>query len=61
MNLNIFNQLEFLPALQAFFEALQVPINTVTDVPIAARDILENSYKDKESFRLIDRGVLLFR
>lgn len=59
MNLTIFNQLEFLPALRAFFAALQVPINTVTDAPIAARDILENSYKDKESFRLIDEVYFL--
>lgn len=59
MNLTAFNQLDFLPALQDFFKKLQVPINVVTDAPIAARDILENSYKDKESFRLIDEVYFL--
>lgn len=59
MNLTIFNQLDFLPALREFFKALQVPINAVTDQPIDAQDILENNYKDNESFRLIDQVYLL--
>jgi len=54
MNLTIFNELDFLPALRDFFKALQVPVNAVTNAPIPAREILENSYKDNESFRLID-------
>ncbi|MFZ1026170.1 MAG: hypothetical protein WAN66_08120 [Limnoraphis robusta] len=54
MNLTIFNQSDFLPALHDFFAELQVPINALTDVPIAAREILGNNYKDRESFRLID-------
>jgi hypothetical protein len=54
MNLTIFNQSDFLLALRAFFAELQVPINAVTDAPLAARDILTNTYKDNESFRLID-------
>ncbi len=54
MNLTIFEQSDFLPALRAFFAELQVPIASVTDAPIPAREILENSYKDRESFRLID-------
>jgi hypothetical protein len=36
MNLTIFNQLDFLPALREFFKVLQVPIAAVTDKPIAA-------------------------
>jgi len=59
MNLTIFNQLDFLPALREFFQALQVPIASVTDQVIAARDILENNYKDNESFRLIDEVYFL--
>jgi hypothetical protein len=59
MNLTIFNQLDFLPALREFFKALQVPIASVTDAPIAARDILESNYKDNESFRLIDEVYFL--
>ena len=59
MNLTIFNQLDFLPALREFFKALQVPINAVTDAPIAATDILGNSYKDREPFDLIDQVYFL--
>ncbi len=59
MNLTIFNELDFLPALRKFFAELQVPIAAVTDKPIAARDILESNYKDNESFRLIDQVYLL--
>ncbi|MFN4775597.1 MAG: hypothetical protein ACK5L4_07205, partial [Pseudanabaena sp.] len=59
MNLTIFNQLDFLPALREFFKVLQVPIAAVTDKPIAARDILESNYKDNESFRLIDEVYFL--
>ena len=54
MKLTIFNELDFLPALRAFFAELQVPINAVTDKPINARDILGNNYKDREPFELID-------
>ena len=54
MNLNNFNQLDFLPALRAFFAELQVPINVVTDAPIAARDILTGTYRDREAFHLMD-------
>lgn len=59
MNLTIFNQSDFLTALRAFFAELQVPIASVTDAPIAAQDILENNYKDNESFRLIDEVYFL--
>ena len=54
MKLTIFNELDFLPALKAFFAELQVPINAVTDRPIPARDILMKTYRDVESFRLMD-------
>ena len=59
MKLNIFNELDFLPALREFFKALQVPVNAVTDKPIAATDILGTSYKDRESFHLIDQVYFL--
>ena len=54
MKLSIFNELNFLPALRALFKELQVPINAVTDSSINARDILTNTYRDHESFNLID-------
>jgi type I restriction-modification system DNA methylase subunit len=59
MNLTIFNELDFLPALRKFFAELQVPVNALTDAPIAARDILTNTYKDNESFNLIDEVYFL--
>lgn len=59
MNLTIFNKSDFLPALREFFKALQVPVNAVTDAPIAAETILESNYKDNESFRLIDDVYVL--
>jgi adenine-specific DNA-methyltransferase len=36
------------------FKELQVPINAVTDKPIAAKEILTSTYRDRESFHLID-------
>ena len=54
MKLTIFNELDFLPALKAFFAELQVPIASVTDRPITAKEILTSTYRDTESFRLID-------
>ena len=54
MKLSIFNELDFLPALRTLFKELQVPINAVTDSSIDARDILTNTYRDRESSRLID-------
>ena len=54
MKLTIFNELDFLPALKALFEELQVPINAVSDRPIAAKEILTSTYRDTESFQLID-------
>ena len=59
MNLTIFNELDFLPALRKFFAELQVPVNALTDAPIAARDILTNTYKDNEFFNLIDEVYFL--
>ena len=46
MNLTIFNELDFLPALRVLFEDLQVPINAVTDRPIAASELLTSTYRD---------------
>ncbi len=59
MNLNIFNQSDFLQALQAFFKALEVPIASVTDAPICAKDILTSTYKDREPFDSINEVYFL--
>jgi len=54
MKPTIFNELDFLSALKSFFAELQVPIASVTDRPITAKEILTSTYRDTESFRLID-------
>ena len=58
MNLSIFNDLDFLQALKAFFRELSVPINYVDDKPTSAKQILEDTYKDNDAFKLInDNGI----
>lgn len=52
MNLKIFSELDFLPALHTFFEKLNVPINHVADEPTTVKEILETTYKDNDTFRL---------
>ncbi|MDB9374050.1 Eco57I restriction-modification methylase domain-containing protein [Nodularia sphaerocarpa] len=54
MELTRFNEIDFLPALKAFFRELNVPINYVDDKPTSVKKILQNTYKDNESFRLIN-------
>lgn len=54
MNLRIFSQLDFLPAIKALFNALHVPMNYVADQPTSAKEILKDTYKDNETFHLIN-------
>ncbi|MDM1521334.1 Eco57I restriction-modification methylase domain-containing protein [Myroides odoratimimus] len=54
MNLQIFNQIEFIQAIKSFFKELNVPMNSVSDEPTAAKDILQDFYKDNTTFQLID-------
>jgi adenine-specific DNA-methyltransferase len=54
MQLTIFNSIDFLPALKIFLGKLNVPINYVDDKPTSAKKILQNTYKDNESFKLIN-------
>ncbi|MGE0932556.1 Eco57I restriction-modification methylase domain-containing protein [Peijinzhouia sedimentorum] len=54
MDLRIFSQLNFLPALKALFKDLKVPTNYVADEPISAKEILKDTYKDNETFQLLD-------
>lgn len=53
MDLRIFAQLDFLPALKALFKDLKVPMNQVADEPTAAQEILKDTYKDNDTFRLM--------
>ena len=54
MKLQIFNQVNFLQALKALFKDLKVPMNYVADEPTTAKEILKDTYKDNETFQLMD-------
>lgn len=54
MKLQIFNQIEFLPAIKALFNELKVPINFVADEPTSAKEILKDTFKENETFNLIN-------
>ena len=54
MNLKLFSHTKFISALKLLFKELNVPINYVTDEPTSAKEILKDTYKDNETFRLID-------
>lgn len=54
MELTRLNEMHFLPALKDFFGGLNVPINYIDDKPTSAKEILQNTYKDNDSFRLIN-------
>jgi len=54
MDINIFNKIDFLPALKDLFKDLQVPINYLADEPTSAREILKDTWKDNPSFKLMN-------
>ncbi len=54
INLQIFNQIEFIQAIKSFFKELNVPMNSVSDEPTTAKDILQDFYKNNSTFQLID-------
>lgn len=54
MKLQIFNQVNFLQALKALFKDLKVPMNYVADEPTSAKEILKDTYKDNDTFQLMD-------
>jgi tRNA1(Val) A37 N6-methylase TrmN6 len=54
MKLQIFNQIAFLPAIKALFNELKVPINFVADEPTSAKEILKDTFKENETFHLIN-------
>ena len=54
MDLNIFNHLDFLSALKAFFNDLKVPVNYIADEPADPQNILSSTYRDNEAFQLMN-------
>lgn len=53
-SIKLFNTDTFINALKAFFKELEVPINLVADEPTTAKEILKDTYKDNETFNLIN-------
>src|SRR5690606_39309441 len=54
MNLSKFKESDFLPALKALFKDLKVPMNYVADEPTTAQELLKDTYKDNDTFRLVE-------
>jgi len=54
MNLSKFKESDFLPAIKALFKDLKVPMNYVADEPTSAKEILKDTYKDNDTFQLMD-------
>lgn len=54
MKLNHFKDKDFLPAIKALFKELNVPMNYVADEPTTAKEILKDTYKDNDTFQLVD-------
>lgn len=54
MDLRLFSQLDFLQALKALFIDLKVPMNYVSNEPTTAKEILKDTYKENDSFQLMD-------
>ena len=52
MDLKIFSELDFLPALHTFFSKLNVPVHHIADEPTTAKMILKDTYKDNDTFKL---------
>jgi len=54
MKLTHFKDINFLPAIKALFKELNVPMNYVADEPTTAKEILKDTYKENETFQLVD-------
>lgn len=54
MQLTIFRNINFLQAIKALFNELNVPMNYVADEPTTAKEILKNYFKENNTFKLVD-------
>lgn len=54
MRLTNFKNIDFLQAIKELFEGLNIPMNYVADEPTSAQEILEYTYKDNSTFKLIN-------
>ncbi len=54
MKLNIFHRFDILAATKALFADLKIPVNYVADEPTTAKEILQDTFKENETFQLIN-------
>lgn len=54
MKLNIFKQTNILAATKALFADLKIPVNFVAEEPTTAQEILQDTYKENDTFHLIN-------
>lgn len=54
MKLDIFSKTNFLDAVKALFTELNVPVNYISDEPTTAKEILKDTYKDNDTFELVN-------
>ena len=53
MNLNYFKEKDFFNALNALFNALNIPTNGGVEEPVTVKEILKDTYKDNDAFSLV--------
>lgn len=53
-SIQLFNTQPFINALKAFFAELKVPVNYLADEPTTAKEILKDTYKENDTFQLMD-------
>lgn len=60
MDLNTFLQPNFFKSLKSFFEQLNIPVNYISEEPSLPKDILTNTYREKNmAFALMDKVYFL--
>jgi len=54
MNINYFSNTNFLSSLKRFFKELNIPVNYLSDEIIEPKQILSKTYKETDSFKLMN-------
>lgn len=54
MKLNYFKEIKFLPAIKGLLKELDIPVNYISNEPTTAKEILEYTYKDNDTFNLVN-------
>jgi len=54
MNINYFSNTNFLSSLKTFFNELNIPVNYLSDEIIEPKQILTKTYKENDTFKLMN-------